>query len=248
MVAMVIDDFGSSRQIAVEFTELWLPLTWAILPFESHSSFCARTASEAGIPYLVHMPMSAVNDAVTPANGGVRDMDSGMPPSEMSDILLMALESLPDAVGLNNHRGSRATADAGLMRDFMEILSGFSLVFLDSRTTSLSTAYDKAVERGVPAAYSSVFLDNQADEESMRAQLLRGLAMAERRGWVVLIGHARSATLGFLKNTERAAFEDVLLLTLPELIRRLDMRPPSGNGGETELSLDESAYEGSARP
>jgi polysaccharide deacetylase 2 family uncharacterized protein YibQ len=151
-------------------------------------------------------------------------VDTGMSPEEIADVLLNAVEVLPDAVGVNNHRGSRATADEELMDSFMEILSGFSLFFLDSRTSASSAAYAKAVEKGVPALYSSVFLDHQADETFMETQFLRVLALAKRRGWVVVIAHTRIATLQYLKKLEGALPDGYIFVSLPDLFHLLRIR------------------------
>ena len=223
-IALVIDDFGFSRKMAGEFSLLRLSVTWSILPFERFSGDTAETAKEAGIPYIIHLPMGAKSDApwAEDLNGNV--VDAGISPEELTDMLIKAVEILPDAVGLNNHRGSRATVDEALMDSFMEILSGTSLFFLDSRTNASSTAYAKAVEKGVPALYSSVFLDHQADEVFMERQFLRALDISKKRGWVVVIAHTRIATLHYLQRLKGALPEGYVFVSLPDLLHLLRVR------------------------
>ena len=223
-VSIVIDDFGFSRKMAEDFAALKLPLTWAIIPFEIFSTFCAEKAKETDIPYLIHMPMGAKGDPKWKKKKPGNVVDSGMTPKDIAFVLSRAVESLPDAVGLNNHRGSRATADDSLMESFMEILSGFPLFFLDSRTISSSVAYRKAVEKGIVSIYSSIFLDHQTTEKYMEEQFRRGIAMAKRRGWVVMIAHTRSATLDFLRKIENSAEDEADFVTLPELLHILGIR------------------------
>jgi len=223
-IALVIDDFGFSRKMTAEFESLRLPVTWAILPFERFSGYTAERAKETGIPYIIHLPMGAKSDTARAEGMEGNVVDTGMSPEEIADVLLNAVEVLPDAVGVNNHRGSRATADEELMDSFMEILSGFSLFFLDSRTSASSAAYAKAVEKGVPALYSSVFLDHQADETFMETQSLRALALAKRRGWVVVIAHTRIATLQYLKKLEGALPDGYIFVSLPDLFHLLRIR------------------------
>jgi hypothetical protein len=220
----VIDDFGFSRKMTAEFESLRLPVTWAILPFERFSGYTAERAKETGIPYIIHLPMGAKSDTARAESLDGSVVDTGMSPEEIADVLLNAVEVLPDAVGVNNHRGSRATGDEELMDSFMEILSGFSLFFLDSRTNASSAAYAKAVEKGVPALYSSVFLDHQADEAFMETQFLRALALAKRRGWVVVIAHTRIATLQYLQKLEGALPDGYLFVSLPDLFHLLRIR------------------------
>jgi len=215
--SIVIDDFGFSRSIADEYKDISLSLTWSIIPFQTHSAYAAELAEESGIPYMVHMPMSAVGDKKWSEKKGV--IDTGMSAETVTLILRKAMASLPGAMGMNNHRGSRATKDEKIMEMVMTELAATSLFFLDSRTISSSVAYNTALEKGVPAAFCSVFLDHESSEEFMEKHFRRGLAIAEKKGWVVMIAHTRSATVDFLKKKSGIPLEKGRYVTMPELIR-----------------------------
>jgi polysaccharide deacetylase 2 family uncharacterized protein YibQ len=105
------------------------------------------------------------------------------------------------------------------MEMVMTELAATSLFFLDSRTISSSVAYNTALEKGVPAAFCSVFLDHESSEEFMEKHFRRGLAIAEKKGWVVMIAHTRSATVDFLKKKSGIPLEKGRYVTMPELIR-----------------------------
>jgi len=216
-VAIVIDDFGFSRSIADEYKDISLSLTWSIIPFQPHSGYAAERAEESGIPYMVHMPMSAVGDKKWSEKKGV--IDTGMSAETVTLLLRKAMASLPGALGMNNHRGSRATKDEKIMEMVMTELAATPLFFLDSRTISSSVAYNTALAKGVPAAFCSVFLDHESSEEFMEKQFRRGFAIAEKKGWVVMIAHTRSATIGFLKKKSAVPLEKGRYVTMPELIR-----------------------------
>jgi polysaccharide deacetylase 2 family uncharacterized protein YibQ len=216
-VSIVIDDFGFSRSIADEYKDISLSLTWSIIPFQTHSAYAAELAEESGIPYMVHMPMSAVGDKKWSEKKGV--IDTGMSAETVTLLLRKAMASLPGAMGMNNHRGSRATKDEKIMEMVMTELAATSLFFLDSRTISSSVAYNTALEKGVPAAFCSVFLDHESSEEFMEKHFRRGLAIAEKKGWVVMIAHTRSATVDFLKKKSGIPLEKGRYVTMPELIR-----------------------------
>ena len=216
-VSIVIDDFGFSRSIADEYKDISLSLTWSIIPFQTHSGYAAELAEESGIPYMVHMPMSAVGDKKWSEKKGV--IDTGMSAETVTLLLRKAMASLPGAMGMNNHRGSRATKDEKIMEMVMTELAATSLFFLDSRTISSSVAYNTALEKGVPAAFCSVFLDHESSEEFMEKHFRRGLAIAEKKGWVVMIAHTRSATVDFLKKKSGIPLEKGRYVTMPELIR-----------------------------
>ena len=69
------------------------------------------------------------------------------------------LGTVPHAVGVNNHQGSRATSDVALMQALMPVLRERGLFFIDSRTEAKTVAYDIAKRDGVRAASRKVFLD-----------------------------------------------------------------------------------------
>ena len=218
-ISLVIDDFGFSKAMAEEYSAVDLPLTWAIIPFQPQSESSAEMAAAAEIPFIIHMPMGAQGDKIWTEKSGV--IDKGMSPETVTLLLRKAAVSLPGAQGMNNHRGSRATADQATMEMVMNELAATSLCFLDSRTSSSSVAYNTARKRGIAAGYASIFLDNETSEESMEKQFRRGLAMAGKRGWVVMIGHTRPDTLNFIRKKSAIPPEGGTFVTLPVLMELL---------------------------
>lgn len=233
-IAILIDDFGFSRKMAEDYARVAIPLTWAVIPFQSASEYAAKTAEEAGIPYLVHMPMAAAGDSRRGKKSGV--LDSGMTQETITLFVRRALEALPGAVGVNNHRGSRATGDGAVMKTLMAELEARSLLFVDSRTTTTSVAYSTAVETGVEALYNSIFLDNEATESSIREQFQRGLSLARKRGWVVMIGHARPTTLAFIQKQTVDSLSEGTFVTVPRLVNILSgQQPTPSESGGTDV-------------
>lgn len=218
-IAIVIDDFGFSKSMVGEYEKMTLPLTWSIIPFQSHSTYSAERAEAAGVPYMIHMPMAAAGDKKWDEKEGV--IDSGMSAETVTLLLRRAVVSLPGAVGMNNHRGSRATSDEKLMEMVMTEVASTSLFFLDSRTSSVSVAYNTAQAKGIPTAYCSVFLDHEPTEEFMEKQFQRGISIAGKKGWVVMIAHTRPATVDFLRKKSDSVLEKGSFITIPELMQVL---------------------------
>ncbi len=79
--------------------------------------------------------------------------------AEIERLLDAALASVPGAVGVNNHMGSKATADAAFMDVLLDALGRRGLFFVDSRTTVLTVAASEAERLGVPYLARKVFLD-----------------------------------------------------------------------------------------
>ncbi len=93
------------------------------------------------------------------------------------------LETVPHAVGVNNHQGSRATSDAALMQALMPLLRERGLFFIDSRTDAKTVAYDMAKRDGVRAASRKVFLDDVETRAGDRRSTGAGRARCGSR-WI----------------------------------------------------------------
>ena len=214
VIAIVIDDFGFSYSLAEKIAAIELPVTWAIIPYQRFTHETARLAASKNIPYLVHMPMEALADK----SQGASLIGVGMSAPALSKVVRDVFALLPGAVGMNNHRGSKATSDKKTMEALMETLRPLEKVFVDSRTSSCSVAYDMALCYGIPAVYNSVFLDHEKDIEFMRKQFQRAITIAKRRGWVLAICHNRPDTIPFLQELCDSNINVVKFVTVPELL------------------------------
>jgi hypothetical protein len=149
---------------------------------------------------------------------------------EIERILQSDLASVPQAVGVNNHMGSRATADPHLMAAVMRSLAGHHLYFVDSRTTAASVALEAARQQGLPAFYRSVFLDDTETVPYTLGQLRQFRRVLENQGAALAIGHPYPTTIAALaKFLPEFEMDDVelapasRLLRLPEVAR---LKPP----------------------
>jgi polysaccharide deacetylase 2 family uncharacterized protein YibQ len=102
-------------------------------------------------------------------------------------------------VGINNHMGSKFTADAHSMMPIMEELRARGLVFLDSRTSPSSAGIRLAVAYGVPHAARDVFLDDDQTPAAIAKQLARLEQVARQHGSGIAIGHPHDTTIAALK-------------------------------------------------
>lgn len=216
-VAILIDDFGYSREAAKTLSRLPMPVTWAILPYKAYSLWTADLAREKGIPFLTHLPMQAEID---PPNGPYL-VGVGMPADQVRQIVRNALWSLPGTSGLNNHRGSKATSDTHVMKAVVDEIAAEGLLLVDSRTSSRSVAYSVARESGVPAGKNSIFLDHEANAEYMWSRFYELRSIARKNGGAIGICHARPDTIPFLFSLYESAPPDVQFVTVPEYLSRI---------------------------
>ena len=104
------------------------------------------------------------------------------------------LSQVPEAVGINNHQGSKATTDKRVMDDVMNELHHRGLFFLDSATNSYTEADGAAAEYGVPYARNDLFVDNSSDVSAIKAMIRKAAERAKEHGTYIIIGHCRPHT------------------------------------------------------
>jgi polysaccharide deacetylase 2 family uncharacterized protein YibQ len=194
-LAIIIDDLGYDRSAADAVLALGFPLTVSVLPHLPLSGELAEEAQRRGDQVMLHLPMESEADGAKPEEIELR---VGMSPAQVDATLAGMLETVPYAAGVNNHQGSRATADPALMQALMPALRRRGLFFVDSRTDAKTVAYDMAERAGVPAASRKVFLDDTASREAILKQLGLAARDAQRDGFTIAIGHPRPATIAAL--------------------------------------------------
>jgi polysaccharide deacetylase 2 family uncharacterized protein YibQ len=190
-IAIVIDDMGVDRKRSARAAALPGPLTLSWLPYSQDVGRQAAAARAAGHEILLHMPMQPLGHE----NPGPNALTVDLPPDEVRRRLGADLALLPEAVGLNNHMGSRFTRDPQAMAPVIDEVKRRGLLFLDSRTSAASIGADVAREAGVPYTERDVFLDNEMTVEAVRARLAETELIARRRGIAIAIGHPHEATL-----------------------------------------------------
>ena len=204
-LAVIIDDIGYEIPAAERLMAMPFPLTLAVLPHLPHSSAVADQARRRGFEVLLHLPMES-EKVESPAEA--IELRAGTNAAETARLLDAMLATVPGAAGVNNHQGSRATADAALMRALVAELAARHLFLIDSRTGPGSVAFETARAAGLPAAYRTEFLDDDQNPAAILIQLARAERRAREQGWAVAIGHPYRTTL------------DVLTDALPDLEAR----------------------------
>lgn len=222
--ALVIDDLGYSLTRGQRALALPAPATYGILPFTPYATEIAQRAHRAGKEVILHLPMAAEDGRET----GPGALQVSASDASMETFLRDALATVPHAVGVSNHMGSKATRDPSLMQPLMRALAQLGGYFLDSRTTSETIACYTAVEQGVPAIERDVFLDVDPARAAMGYQWRRWQRLAKRQGSAVAIAHPHTATLAFLEEmlSDRATGRPELVPLSRLLSNRAEDHPP----------------------
>jgi uncharacterized protein len=194
--AIVVDDLGNDLLMARTLAGIDAPLTFAVMPFRPFSKEVAELATLFSREVLVHLPMEAQSGEDFGASD-VLLVSAGR--DTIIEQLDASLQSVPHAVGVNNHMGSRFTSDRAHMLWVLEYLKQKDLFFIDSRTTPHSIACEVAGAIGLRCADRGLFLDDSDDEAAIRTQLESLPKLARQQGDVIVIGHARAATVAALQ-------------------------------------------------
>ena len=141
---------------------------------------------------MLHLPMEPIDRSAM--SEGAATIRTDLSAAEKLSLTRRALNSLPGVMGVNNHQGSKATADKDTMRVVLQELRRQKLFFVDSRTNSASVARNMAQQLDVSTARNDIFLDNSSDVQAIRQQIYKAFAMAEKNGSVIAICHARPNT------------------------------------------------------
>jgi polysaccharide deacetylase 2 family uncharacterized protein YibQ len=215
-VAIVIDDLGADLARTDRAIALPKPVALSFLPYADATGFLASEAARGGHDVLLHMPMEAQGDH----DPGPLALTTGLAPDEIRRRLDAALARVPQAVGINNHMGSRATTDRATLIPIAEDLARHRLFFFDSRTTPDTQIVPVARAFGVASAGRDVFLDDEETADAVDAQFQALEARARAQGIAIAIGHPHDVTLSAIAAwTARAGARGFVLVPLAEAMQ-----------------------------
>lgn len=196
-IAILIDDFGDRNDVfAQSFLDLSKTITISIIPGLPFTREIAELATARGCEILLHMPMQ-------PEGNQYRKMShmimSDMTEPDIRKLVRQSMEALPEAVGMNNHMGSKITANRRVMTYILEEIKQKDLFYVDSRTSVKTVGIDVAQTLNLPCAERDVFLDSEFEKEFIRKQMQELAAKAKENGTAIGIGHCHRYTLDILR-------------------------------------------------
>ena len=186
----VFDDGGQNLEQLKKFLALPFPITVAVLPQITHSVEAANLVRSSGNELILHQPMQSVNANINPGPGAITP---DMTDDQIVSQLFVNINQIAPIAGMNNHEGSGITADAEKMAVIMQMASDEGIYFLDSRTNVETKVPYVAGELGYTYFERNIFLDNEKTRANALSELKKGLALANKNGSVIMIGHIWSA-------------------------------------------------------
>ncbi len=197
VVAIVIDDMGIDMLRSNKMLNVPDLYTMSFLTYSPNLQSQIDFAKEKKHEVLLHVPMEAVHNIYDYGPEFLKTTDSR---ESNLKILNNILDRVSGYIGINNHMGSKFTADLPLLSAVIEELSNRGLGFLDSKTTALSKADEIVSHIKLPYASRDVFLDDSNKIEDIEASLIKLEKIAKKRGYAIAIGHPRDNTIKALEN------------------------------------------------
>ncbi|WP_130902935.1 divergent polysaccharide deacetylase family protein [Pseudomonas sp. Sample_23] len=222
-LTLIIDDLGQNLPRDRRVLSLPGPVTAAIMPDTPHASEFAREAHRAGKIVILHMPMD-------PATGPYA-WHPELPIEELQKRLNAAFEKVPFTAGINNHMGSRMTAQPAAMAWLMGELQRRHKFFVDSRTSAQTVAAQQAQKIDLASVSRDVFLDDERTEAAIATQLQTAIALAHKQGSAVMIGHPYPQTLAVLeRELPRLKAQGIDWIDIRQMISVRSNRAMAGHG------------------
>lgn len=196
-IALVIDDLGVVPDRSAHALRLPKEVTLSFLPYGGVSRPLAQAAAAKGHEIFLHVPMEPRGDA-DPGPDALRTADSTSRLRSKLDRQIADISEVAPIAGMNNHMGSRATADRRVMAEVMRGAAERGFVFVDSVTTPNSVARAAAARHDVPFLARDIFLDHGEGPDFLLAQLDTLEQQARARGVAVAIAHPHETSLEIL--------------------------------------------------
>ncbi|WP_373818051.1 divergent polysaccharide deacetylase family protein [Glaesserella sp.] len=220
-LAIVIDDIGYRSKEDSAIYALPKEVAVAIIPVAPYATARANKAFEQKRDVLIHLPMEP--QSKQPIEAGA--LLVGMDEMQTAQLVKAAQNQVPHAIGLNNHMGSKATADLQTMRHLMKALSHQNLFFLDSKTSGSSVAYKTARDTGIKALERHIFLDDSDVLADVQHQFNAAIQYARKHGTAIIIGHPRKNSIAVLQKGLADLPSDTQLVSIGDLWRDQKMEP-----------------------
>ena len=216
-LVIIIDDLGGSLEFAKALSRLDFPVIFSILPHMPRTAEVVSFALNNNIETMLHLPMEPKGypQGIEPGPGA---LFVNMDHNEIRQRIADNLAQIPNAIGVNNHMGSRFTQDYQGMSVVFDELKKNELFFLDSLTTSNSVGERLAGEKNVDFLKRHVFLDNVQDKQAILFQLSKAENLSIRYGMAVAIGHPYPETLKAFQEWSGLRNQNVELVQISEFM------------------------------
>lgn len=209
-VVIIIDDIANPAQLNA-LQSIGLKLTPSIFPVSESNAKMREAVAKLDF-FMVHLPLEALtyHDEMET----IKLNDSA---ETITQKIAQIKQNMPKTRYINNHTGSKFTANKENMELLLRVLDLHNINFVDSRTTPNTALPNIAQEQNRLILSRDIFIDNALDSASLNTQINEGIKIAKERGYAILIAHPHKETLLALKRAKEGALREVDVIYLNEL-------------------------------
>jgi polysaccharide deacetylase 2 family uncharacterized protein YibQ len=212
-LVIIIDDIISQTQVDT-LNSLNLDLTLSFLPPTNQHPNSA-TIAKSQPSHMVHLPLEAMS--FFKKEGVILKTTSTK--NEIDSRIRTLRDYYPNVKYINNHTGSKFTADYNAMIKLISTLNKYNFHFLDSRTTKHTKANVVADRLGITIFSRDVFLDNKLEIPYIQKQIKLAVKKAKQKGYAIAIGHPHPVTIEALRLSQKdKLFSGVKIVFMEKLI------------------------------
>ena len=216
-VAIILDDVGYDKYIAARFLELNTPLTFAVLPHTPFTRNISKAIRSKGNEMMLHLPMEP--NEYPKVNPGPGALLTSMTPDQLLEQLKANLNAIEGIRGVNNHMGSRMTANSNQLYQIFSELKRRQLYFVDSRSTAETLGRPSARLFQLPFAERDIFIDHVQTPEFIRKQLRALVQRAFVQGEALGIMHPTRTTFETFREQLPELQQEVHLVPVSEIVK-----------------------------
>jgi len=212
-LVIIMDDMSFNSQVKA-LKHLGINVTPSFFPPSKRHPKTAIYAKEFK-HYMVHFPMQATNPNFREEINTLHiDSSENFIQNRVKNIK----KQFPNVKFVNNHTGSKFTADYNAMNKLYIALNKYNIIFVDSKTTSKTKAPIIAKKYNKILLSRDVFLDNKADIKYIQNQLKKAIKIAKKRGYAIAICHPHTKTFEALAKSKKL-LQNVEVIYIDELYK-----------------------------
>jgi polysaccharide deacetylase 2 family uncharacterized protein YibQ len=160
----------------------------------------------------VHLPLEPISYHSTESNTLLVSDSQNKIEREIKKIKAL----YPKVKYINNHMGSKFTANKSSMQKLLKSLKKHNIGFIDSRTTAKTTSLLVGKSLGIKVLQRDIFLDNKKEVDYIKNQIKKAIQIAKNSGFAISICHPHKETLIALKESKNI-LKDVELVYINNL-------------------------------
>lgn len=207
-IVIIIDDILNTKQLK-DIKSIDLKLTPSIFPNNNIDMINATNKLDF---FMIHLPLEAKK--YTDELDTIKIGDSI---DRIRKKIQSIKSSMPSVKYINNHTGSKFTANKKSVETLLSVLDDNKIKFVDSRTTPDTKLNEIAKEQNRLILHRDIFVDNTLELSAINKQIAEGIKIAKKRGYAILIAHPHKETLHALRLAKDNIFKDVDVIYLNEL-------------------------------